>query len=95
VRCADSREALRKAAQAVAADELIWRDLDVIEHMDYAVTLGVLTLPAVECIQSALIRFEDRLRFALRCFLSGFHTGAATVRCARLPMLLTIQCRKS
>ena len=47
VRCADSREALRHAAQTVAGDELIWRDLDVIEHMDYAVALGVLTLPAV------------------------------------------------
>jgi hypothetical protein len=47
VRCADSREALRKAARAVAGDELVWRELDVIEHMDYAVSLGVLTLPAV------------------------------------------------
>jgi hypothetical protein len=47
VRCADSREALRETAQAVAGEELIWRDLDVIEHMDYAVTLGVLSLPAV------------------------------------------------
>ena len=47
VRCAESREALRQTAQAVAGDELIWRDLDVIEHMDYAVSLGVLSLPAV------------------------------------------------
>ena len=47
VRCADSREELRRAALAVAQDELVWRDLDVIEHMDYAVSLGVLTLPAV------------------------------------------------
>ena len=47
VHCADSRAALRQAAQTVAGDDLIWRDLDVIEHMDYAVSLGVLTLPAV------------------------------------------------
>lgn len=47
VRCAGSREALRKAAQAIAGLGLVWRDLDVIEHMDYAVTLGVLTLPAL------------------------------------------------
>ena len=46
-RCADSREALQQAAQTVAGDELIWRDLDVIEHLDYAVSLGVLTVPAV------------------------------------------------
>jgi len=47
VRCADTREALRQAARAVARDELIWRDLDVIEHMDYAGTLGVRALQAV------------------------------------------------
>jgi thioredoxin-like negative regulator of GroEL len=46
-RCADSREALRQAAQTVAGEALIWRDLDVIEHLDYAVSLGVLTVPAV------------------------------------------------
>ncbi len=46
-RCADSREALRQAAQAAIGDALEWRDLNVIEHLDYAVSLGVLTLPAV------------------------------------------------
>jgi len=68
VRCADSREPLRKAAQAAAADELIWRDLDVLEHIDYAVTLGVLTLPAV-AINGRLIfssfPTSDQLRRAL------------------------------
>lgn len=47
VRCADSRETLRQTARAIAGDELVWRDLDVVEHMDYAISLGVLTLPAV------------------------------------------------
>lgn len=46
-RCRDSREALREAAQSVAGGTLIWRDLDVIEHLDYAVSLGVLTVPAI------------------------------------------------
>ncbi len=46
-RCADSREALREVAQTVIGDALTWRDLNVIEHLDYAVSLGVLTLPAV------------------------------------------------
>jgi hypothetical protein len=46
-RCADDRESLRQAAHSIAGDALIWRDLDVIEHLDYAVSLGVLTVPAV------------------------------------------------
>ena len=86
-RCADSREALRKAAQAVARDELIWRDLDVIEHMDYAVTLGVLTLPAV-AINGRLV------------FIIPAHTGPVAARlggssqAATLPWAL-IRCRRS
>jgi hypothetical protein len=47
VRCAETRETLREAAQAAAGDQLIWRYLNILEHMDYAVSLGVLTLPAV------------------------------------------------
>jgi hypothetical protein len=46
-RCAESREALRRVAQSVFGGALKWRDLNVIEHLDYAVSLGVLTLPAV------------------------------------------------
>jgi len=68
VRCTGSREALREAAQAVAGDELIWRDLDVIEHMDYAVTLGVLTLPAVAInghLVFSSLPTPDQLRRAL------------------------------
>jgi hypothetical protein len=68
MRCADSREALREAAQAVAGDELIWRDLDVIEHMDYAVTLGVLNLPALAInghLVFSTLPTPDQLRRAL------------------------------
>jgi hypothetical protein len=68
VRCADSREALRETAQAVAGEELIWRDLDVIEHMEYAVTLGVLTLPAVAInghLVFSSLPTPDQLRRAL------------------------------
>ena len=46
-RCEESREGLRQAAQTVAGEALIWRDLDVIERLDYAVALGVLTVLAV------------------------------------------------
>jgi len=67
-RCAGSREALREAAQAVAGEELIWRDLNVIEHMDYAVNLGVLTLPALAInghLTFSSLPTPDQLRRAL------------------------------
>lgn len=67
-RCADSRDALRQTAQAIAGDELVWRDLDVIEHVDYAVSLGVLTLPAVAIngqLTFASLPTSDQLRRVL------------------------------
>ena len=67
-RCAKSRKALREAAQAVAGDALIWRDLDVIEHLDYAVSLGVLTLPALAInghLPFSSLPTPDQLRRAL------------------------------
>jgi protein-disulfide isomerase len=44
--CAHARAELRTAAQEVVKD-LDWREVDVIENLDRAVDLGVLTLPAV------------------------------------------------
>lgn len=46
VRCAEARDGLKTAALGVVPD-LIWRELNVLEELDYAVQLGVLTLPAV------------------------------------------------
>lgn len=44
--CAENQEKLKQAAYEVDAD-LEWRELNVLENMDYAVALGVLTLPAM------------------------------------------------
>lgn len=46
VRCAEARDGLKIAAFEIVTD-LDWRELNVIEELDYAVQLGVLTLPAV------------------------------------------------
>ena len=45
-KCAANREALKTAAEGAGTDNE-WRELDVLENMDYAVDLGVLTLPAI------------------------------------------------
>ena len=71
-RCAASTEALKAAALAVAA-EASWREVDAIEELDYAVELGVLTLPAVAIDQQLVFSslpspdqlvkaMQDRLR---------------------------------
>lgn len=45
-KCAASRENLKAAAERAVLN-LEWSELDVLENMDYAVDLGVLTLPAI------------------------------------------------
>ena len=44
--CAAAHAALRKVAQESVKD-LEWRELNVLDDLDYAVQLGVLTLPSV------------------------------------------------
>ena len=45
-KCAANRESLKAAAESAATD-VEWLELDVLKNMDYAVDLGVLTLPAI------------------------------------------------
>lgn len=45
-KCAANRQSLKTAAEGAGA-AVEWRELDVLENMDYAVDLGVLTLPAI------------------------------------------------
>jgi len=45
-RCTDAQNDLKVATLAIVRD-LEWRELNVIEELDYAVELGVLTLPAI------------------------------------------------
>lgn len=35
------------AASVLGEDNLVWREVNVLEELDYAVTLGVLTMPAI------------------------------------------------
>ena len=44
--CVAARARLRAAAQEVAKN-LEWRELNVLDDFDYAVELGVMTLPSI------------------------------------------------
>jgi hypothetical protein len=45
-KCADRKDALRATATELIPD-LVWRELNVLDELDYAVEVGVLTLPAI------------------------------------------------
>ena len=45
-KCATARDDLRAAAEQVIPG-IIWRELNALDELDYAVELGVVTLPAI------------------------------------------------
>lgn len=45
-KCSNGGEELRATATELVP-ELVWRELNVLEELDYAVELGVLTVPAI------------------------------------------------
>jgi glutaredoxin len=46
-RCEGARDSLKAIAQKFGAHEVTWRDVNVLEELDYAVQLGVLTPPSM------------------------------------------------
>ena len=45
-KCAGSKHGLKAMAERTVPD-LVWRELNAIDELDYAVELGILTLPAM------------------------------------------------
>jgi len=46
-KCGHARELLKKIAQEQGAHSLSWREVNILEELDYAVQLGVLSTPAI------------------------------------------------
>ena len=54
-KCSHARELLKKIALEKGADCIQWREVNILEELDYAVSLGVLSTPAI-----AIDRSEER-----------------------------------
>ncbi len=46
-RCGRAKRLLRDVARTLGEDRITWREVDVLEELDYAVDLGVLSTPAI------------------------------------------------
>lgn len=46
-KCAQSRAALKAVVEALGAERFDWRDLDVLQEIDRAVVLGVVSPPSL------------------------------------------------
>lgn len=46
-KCAKAREALKAVADELGMERVAWREINVLDELDYAVKLGVLMPPAI------------------------------------------------
>ena len=46
-RCGQVFEVLRAITRDLGAERIAWREVNVLEELDYAVELGVLSMPAI------------------------------------------------
>ena len=46
-KCGKAKEVLRKQVDEIGAEQIEWREVNILEEMDYAVQLGVLSTPAI------------------------------------------------
>lgn len=67
-KCAQAKAMLKTVAEALGPDKVSWREVNILEEMDYAVDLGILSSPAIaidgELVFSSLPS-ADKLRAAL------------------------------
>lgn len=53
-KCGHAKVVLRKITEEIGDGQIQWREVNVLEEMDYAVSLGVLSTPAI-AIEGELI----------------------------------------
>jgi glutaredoxin len=56
-KCAQAKAVLKAVADELGSDKVSWREVNILEEMDYAVDLGVMSSPAI-AIDGALVFFS-------------------------------------
>jgi len=46
-KCGHAKDVLRKLADELGGDNIHWREVNILEELDYAVALGVLSTPSI------------------------------------------------
>ncbi|WP_339673829.1 thioredoxin family protein [Dasania marina] len=73
-RCGEAKKRVQAIVEEFGEDAVLYRELDVLEELDYAVSLGVLTTPAIaingELVFTAIPSLK-RMRDELQKRLAG------------------------
>lgn len=77
-KCGHAREMLRRLAEEIGTGRIAWREVNVLEEMDYAVSLGVLSTPAIAIngkLEFTSLPSARKLRQVLEKQLAAGRTG--------------------
>lgn len=73
-KCGHAKDVLRKLADEIGGNKIQWREVNILDDLDYAVSLGVMTTPSIaingELIFSSLPSAK-KLRTELESRLKG------------------------
>ncbi len=46
-KCGHAKEMLRKVAEELNTDNITWREVNILDELDYSVKMGVMSTPAI------------------------------------------------
>ncbi len=46
-KCGHAKDVLKKIADKIGANQIEWREVNILDEMDYAVEIGVLSTPSI------------------------------------------------
>ena len=72
-KCAHAKIALKRITDELGGDAIHWREVDILQEMDYAVQLGVLSTPAIAIdgkLEFTALPSEKKLRAHLQARLA-------------------------
>ncbi len=77
-KCGHAKEVLRKLVLEIGADKIQWRVVNILEELDYAVKVGVLSTPSI-AINGVLVftslPSSSKLRVELEARLEQLNSG--------------------
>lgn len=70
-KCGQAKKVLRQLTEEIGGNKIRWREVDILQELDYAVGLGVLTTPAIavngELVFSGLPSAQRLRKHLLQC----------------------------
>ncbi len=66
-KCGHAKDILRELVEELGEEKVSWRDVNILEDIDYAVELGVLSTPSIAIMESWFLRVCLHRSVCVKC----------------------------